>query len=250
MERSLKTCQDRMLDVLGPLAKIIDAAEESHINGSPLNTDTIRGWSQRALVLLGNANSSLNAERRRVVLSNISPKLSDLADKEPSSNPRGMLFGEDLIKTLSKYVSTFTALDKAHQNMRKVFNPNNLFGRAGRRGQSSGRFSRRPFPRSAGYSGRGFQPPTAPQFYPPKGRGFRARGFRSRGTNIDATSHSEYLSFPKFSLFFPQSGRQIKTFRTKLETDNPGSLGSQYSEWFHDRLHRDPNTTHSFVVPP
>lgn len=92
MERSLKGCQDRLLGVLGTLTRIIDSAEESHINGTPLNTELIRGWSQRALIRLVNANASLNAERRRVVLPKINPKLSDMADREPSQNPKGLLF--------------------------------------------------------------------------------------------------------------------------------------------------------------
>lgn len=101
MERSLKGCQDRLLDILGPLARIIDSVEESQMNGTPLDTNLIRGWSQRAMILLGNANASLNAERRRVVLTKISPKLSDMADREPSQNPKGLLFGEDLSRLAS-----------------------------------------------------------------------------------------------------------------------------------------------------
>lgn len=210
MERSLKGCQDRLLDVLGPLTRIIDSAEESHINGTPLNTELIRGWSQRALIRLVNANASLNAERRRVVLPKINPKLSDMADREPSQNPKGLLFGEDLIKSLGKYVSTFTALDKAQQNMRRVFNPN-LFGRVGRRGLSSGRFNQRPYSRSRGY-GRGYYQCNAPQLYPQRGRGPRNRGFRSRGNSNSINPTSEYSPPLSFPFFPPKSGRQTQIF--------------------------------------
>lgn len=193
MERSLKGCQDRPLDILGPLSRILDMAEECHINDTPLDTDLFRGWSQRALVLL--VNASLNIERRRVILTKINPKLGDMAEKEPSQNPKGLLFGEDMIKSIGKYISTFTDLDKAQANMRRVFN-SNLFGRGGRRDLSSGRGSQRPFSRLRG-SGRGFFP-SNPPFYLQRGRGSRNRGFRSRGTP-NANVQSMYSSYPFFS---------------------------------------------------
>lgn len=37
-ERRLKQCQDKLLDTLGPLARILDLAEESSINGTPVDT--------------------------------------------------------------------------------------------------------------------------------------------------------------------------------------------------------------------
>ncbi|KAJ1082631.1 hypothetical protein NDU88_002796 [Pleurodeles waltl] len=77
LERSLKSC---LLDMVGTMARIIDMVEDAHINEIPLDINLPRGCSQRGMVLLGNSNSGLNAERRRVVLLKICPKLGDLPE--------------------------------------------------------------------------------------------------------------------------------------------------------------------------
>ncbi|KAJ1157990.1 hypothetical protein NDU88_010686 [Pleurodeles waltl] len=43
LKRSLKSCQDRLLDVVGPLARIIDMVEEVHTNDLPLDVNLLRG---------------------------------------------------------------------------------------------------------------------------------------------------------------------------------------------------------------
>ncbi|KAJ1130747.1 hypothetical protein NDU88_009095 [Pleurodeles waltl] len=105
-------------------------AEEAYTN------DLLTGWSQRAMVLLGNANVGINAERRSVLMK-INPKLGVLAEKETSENPKGLLLGEDMIITQSKQVATFSTLDKVQDNMLRVFNVS-VFGQASRRGLSVG----------------------------------------------------------------------------------------------------------------
>ncbi|KAJ1108683.1 hypothetical protein NDU88_006055 [Pleurodeles waltl] len=81
LERTLKFCQDRLLDVVGPLARTIAMSQEAYIKGLPLDLELLRGWSQQAMVLLGNANAGFNAERHKAVLLKINPKLEDLAEK-------------------------------------------------------------------------------------------------------------------------------------------------------------------------
>ncbi|KAJ1184864.1 hypothetical protein NDU88_001661 [Pleurodeles waltl] len=81
------------------------------------------------MVLLGNTNTGLNVERCRLVLMKINLKLEDLVEREPSKYPKGLRIGEDMIKTLSKYVMTFTVLDKVQFNMRKIFRAG-VFGQA------------------------------------------------------------------------------------------------------------------------
>ncbi|KAJ1162734.1 hypothetical protein NDU88_003200 [Pleurodeles waltl] len=66
----------------------------------------------------------------RNTLSRLDPKLAELATNEAGSSANGMLFGDKLISNWSKYVATFTALDKAESNIKKVFN-NAFFARAG-----------------------------------------------------------------------------------------------------------------------
>ncbi|CAH2252658.1 Hypothetical predicted protein [Pelobates cultripes] len=80
----------------------------------------MRGWIQWAICLIGNANTALATERRKAILMKIEPKLLNLAISEPGTQPKGLLFGDDFVKDLGKYVSIFTALDKAQINMKRV----------------------------------------------------------------------------------------------------------------------------------
>ncbi|KAM4748921.1 tubulin alpha-1C chain-like [Rhinophrynus dorsalis] len=93
--------------------------EEALSSSSQIDLSTLRGWIQRAFCLLGNANTALSAERRRVILLRIDPKLSEMADSEAGPLANGLLFGESFIKNRGKFVNTFTALDKAQISMRK-----------------------------------------------------------------------------------------------------------------------------------
>lgn len=230
MERSLKSCQDRLLDTLGPLCRLIDLIEENYINGSQPDINLLRGWSQRTLILLGNANASLNTERRKVVLSKIDPKLCDMAEKESSNNPNGLLFGEDLIKGLGKYVATFTALDKAQSNMRRIFN-SGVFARAGRRVRSPGRPFQRPFLRQRGF-GRPF--PTDSSFFPQRGRFSRPRGFRGR-SSIPSNTSSKYPS--SFSFFTTDSRGSFKTIPSHLGKNHTRPLDPSNCSGFQNRFH-------------
>lgn len=65
---SWKACQDKLLDVLGPLTKILDMAKEAKLSGSIISPECLSGWAQRAIVFLGNANCALSTERRRSLL--------------------------------------------------------------------------------------------------------------------------------------------------------------------------------------
>ncbi|KAJ1192933.1 hypothetical protein NDU88_002239 [Pleurodeles waltl] len=127
LEISLKSCEDCLPDVVGPLPRIIDTVEEAHINGLAVDINLLRGLSHRAMVLLGKTNACLNTERRRIALTKINPKLADLAEKELSENLEGLIFGEDM--TLCKYLATVIApLDKAQTNRWKVFKAGVLVG--------------------------------------------------------------------------------------------------------------------------
>ncbi|KAJ1128513.1 hypothetical protein NDU88_006891 [Pleurodeles waltl] len=88
---------------------------------TPLDPEVVLQWAQRAICLLGNANCAISTERRRSYLIRLDPKLAELANNEAGSSANGMLFGDKFISNLSKYVATFTALDKAQSNIKKVF---------------------------------------------------------------------------------------------------------------------------------
>ncbi|XP_078541642.1 uncharacterized protein LOC144827071 [Lissotriton helveticus] len=139
IDRSWKACQDKLLDVVGPLTKIIELSQRSKETGMPLPVEDVAGWAQRAMCLLGNANCALSAERRRSLLLKIYPKLGELSSSEAGAVAQGALFGDPFVKELGKFVATFSALDKAQASMKKML-PKKVFGGAGRgRGRSSGR---------------------------------------------------------------------------------------------------------------
>ncbi|KAJ1150495.1 hypothetical protein NDU88_003286 [Pleurodeles waltl] len=154
LDRSWRSCQDKLLDLSGPLTKILELAYVAKESGSPVDTDVLIGWAQRAVCLLGNSNCAISAERRKSVLMRIDPKLSDVASSEAGPSAEGLLFGSSFIKDLAKFCSTFSSLDKAQMSLKNVFKQG-LFGRAGRYG---GRMSSR-------------SSFTSPQNYYPRGRG-------------------------------------------------------------------------------
>ncbi|KAJ1158353.1 hypothetical protein NDU88_011044 [Pleurodeles waltl] len=143
VDRAWSNCQDRLLDLVGPVTRIFDLAEEAKIEGSQVDLDTLSYWAQRVIYMLGNANSYISQERRKSLLLRIDPKFSSLASKEEGLNADGLLFGDSFIKEMSKYVSTFNSLDKVHSSMKIIFS-NRVFGRAGKgRSRFAGRFSTR-----------------------------------------------------------------------------------------------------------
>ncbi|XP_056400569.1 uncharacterized protein LOC130294571 [Hyla sarda] len=181
VDRSFKSCQDKLMDLLGPLSKIMDMADEASASNSTVDTETLKGWIQRAICLFGNANAALSTERKRSILMKIDPQLTNLATAEPANPTNGMLFGEDFIRELNKYVGLFSSLNKAQVSMKKVFS-SRIFGRAGKgRGRFSGRSSQHRAYRGP-YSNPSVQfaaPPSAPSpFFPYRSRPWRSRGQR------------------------------------------------------------------------
>ncbi|XP_040261452.1 uncharacterized protein LOC120977528 [Bufo bufo] len=125
LESALRSCQDKLLDVFGPLAKIFDLAESAKAEGGQVDPVELREWVQRAICITGNVNTSLSMERRKAILFKIEPKLANLALTETGKEAQGLLFGESFIKDLGRYVGAFTALDKAQSSMKRVFHEQN-----------------------------------------------------------------------------------------------------------------------------
>ncbi|KAJ1210711.1 hypothetical protein NDU88_006073 [Pleurodeles waltl] len=44
LEKSLKQVQDKLLDVLGPLARMFDTVEDAYLKGKDLDVHLLRGW--------------------------------------------------------------------------------------------------------------------------------------------------------------------------------------------------------------
>ncbi|XP_078522992.1 uncharacterized protein LOC144792000 [Lissotriton helveticus] len=178
IDRSWRLCQDKLLDLLGPLTKILDLGYQAQGSASGIDPDELIGWAQRAMCQLGNANCALSTERRRSILLKIDPRLTELASSESGPFAQGLLFGQPFLKELTKLVSTFSGLDKAQSLLRRGFRP--VFGRAGRSkgrlfgrgsGQQRGNQSQQGGGQQSSYSG------SKTNFYPSrKGRGQPSKG--------------------------------------------------------------------------
>ncbi|KAJ1187998.1 hypothetical protein NDU88_004763 [Pleurodeles waltl] len=204
IDRPWKPCQDKVVDLSVPLCRILDLAVAAKESGSQVNPDTLAGWAQHVLCLLGNANCAISIEQRKSILLRIDLKLADLARGEPGPLADGLLFGNKFIKDLGKFVHTFTALDKAQTSMNK-FIWNRVFARAGR---LRGRLSSRAISNSPQSS---FSAP-GDTFYPARARTgcvrFNRGGFKvnySSGSNTQGkldficsgSTRGEDLVFPK-----------------------------------------------------
>ncbi|KAJ1193960.1 hypothetical protein NDU88_003255 [Pleurodeles waltl] len=62
LDRAWKGCQDKLLDISGPITKILELAVQAKESDSPLEPQTVLKWAQRAICLLGNANYLLSHE--------------------------------------------------------------------------------------------------------------------------------------------------------------------------------------------
>ncbi|KAM8977380.1 LOW QUALITY PROTEIN: uncharacterized protein RCH25_043896 [Pelodytes ibericus] len=137
----LRTTQDKLLDVSGPLTQLFIMADEALTNGSQMDSHLAREWAQRALCLLGNANTAISTERRKAALFKLDSKLAELASKELGPDAKGLLFGTKFLKNLSQHVNIFTSLNKAQSSLKRVFQSRDRFSyRAGRqRGRATSR---------------------------------------------------------------------------------------------------------------
>ena len=73
-------------------------AEDAKASESVMSPQVVLGWAQRAIILLGNANCALSAERHRSLLLKVDPKMGELATSEAGASCQGNLFGEPYVK--------------------------------------------------------------------------------------------------------------------------------------------------------
>nr|XP_014343338.1 PREDICTED: uncharacterized protein LOC102345931 [Latimeria chalumnae] len=140
LDRSLRTVQDKLLDVAGPLARIFELAEDG-MDGHKIDPVELCDWVQHCVWFVGNTNAALLTERHRSFLLKLNPQLVDLAQKEFGPEAKGLLFGEPFLLELSKTVRTFASLDRASVALRRSLS-SQVFSRAGgNRGPPSGRGS-------------------------------------------------------------------------------------------------------------
>lgn len=233
IDRTWKNCQDKLLDMTGPLTKILELAEESKASGSSLSLDRISNWAQRAIVFLGNANCALSTERRRSFLLKVDPKLGDLASSEAGTVAQGGLFVDPFIKELTKFISTFTSLNKAQTSIKKVFHPR-VFVSAGR---GRGRLASTFYTQGSQRGGKKTTEAGRQEFFQSR-HAYRGREGRGRGQPVASTG--ECLSFTT-----PQGGGQLSSFREQLENHYLRYLGVADGKGLPDRVLRDSRARHS-----
>ncbi|XP_078520376.1 uncharacterized protein LOC144785225 [Lissotriton helveticus] len=83
-DRAWRSCQDQLLDLLGPLTKILDLGFQAKESSALVDPDKLIEWSQRTTCQLGNANCAMSCERRRSILLKVDPKLAELSLSESS----------------------------------------------------------------------------------------------------------------------------------------------------------------------
>ncbi|XP_053315604.1 uncharacterized protein LOC128483427 [Spea bombifrons] len=170
LEQGLKSAQDKILDLVGPITQILSLADKAYLQASPLDPKLVREWALRTVCLLGNANVAVATERRKAVLLRMDPRLAELGSKDLGAAANGMLFGDAFVKELNRHVSLLSSWNKAKLSMRKVFQPAPRF--SSRAGRPRGRVASR-------YSFQGSRYPQQPQ---PSYRGaFQQRPFPQRG---------------------------------------------------------------------
>ncbi|KAJ1084539.1 hypothetical protein NDU88_004686 [Pleurodeles waltl] len=110
IDRAWRGSQEKLLDISGPLTKILDLAIHAKESQEAVDPEVLLEWAQHA------------RECRKSLLLGTDPKLTELvpADAGPSANR--LLFGDRFVKDLAKYVATFAALAKAQTSIKKVFN--------------------------------------------------------------------------------------------------------------------------------
>ncbi|XP_044128751.1 uncharacterized protein LOC122922247 [Bufo gargarizans] len=227
LDSAIKSCQDKLLDIFGPLAKIFEMAESAKVDGSPVDPEELTGWIQRAICIAGSTNSSLSIERRKDILFKIDPKLANLALTETGKEAQGQLFGDSFIKDLSRYVGAFTALDKAQSSMKRVFQ-GRVSTRAGSgRGRLSGRSSYQA--RSSGRGSFNQRPPfqdqrNPPSFFPARGGQWRSRSVR--GNPSYRKSFGKF--FPSGDFFHPSRRGQTPSMFPRLVQNHIRPMGADH----------------------
>ncbi|KAJ1113946.1 hypothetical protein NDU88_002186 [Pleurodeles waltl] len=111
LDSAWRGCQDKLLDLSGPLTNILDLAFQSRETNTPLDTEVVSEWAQRAICLLDNVECAMSTEHRDSFLMPLNPKLADLVPIEAGTLANAILFGDRFVKVLGKYVATFTALE-------------------------------------------------------------------------------------------------------------------------------------------
>ena len=169
-DSQLAKIQGAMLYAASPLTNLWAELIDQGLTNDPeaaIHVSDILDSIQRALVLLGNANSLISETRREIALESIHPSLKKYGKGE-FTKAKADLFGEEFKDTLVKKVEADSALSKAVNIVSKTANKvyqrpsgKHFFGsRTSRYGAMSGKVYQ-PYNR---YQGKGKQTPNKPYY--------------------------------------------------------------------------------------
>ncbi len=114
-DRNLARLQALVLDAVGPLAHIVEQAQQ----GS-LTAESATEAATRALRFLGNASATISADRRRQVAEHINKDLKPLLeDEEQFKEAPPHLFGRDFEKSAKEHMDSVRSLRKIAQPQNK-----------------------------------------------------------------------------------------------------------------------------------
>ena len=106
--------QALLLDAVGPLTFLLEELDKG-----TLTPQTTREAAQTALRLLGNASCHISADRRKNVLGDLNPRLTDMADEdEQYREAPPNLFGDGFAKKAKERDEELKALQKATSHSR------------------------------------------------------------------------------------------------------------------------------------
>ena len=109
LDRSLARLQAHCVDAAGPLAMMLELAEQGELSAERSVT-----LARLALRFVGNASVQISRERRKRAIEEMNSKLVELADKDSIyEEAPPMLFGDHFAKEAKEREDQLRALDRA-----------------------------------------------------------------------------------------------------------------------------------------
>ena len=108
LDRSLARLQAHCVDAAGPLAMMLELAEQGELSAERSVT-----LARLALRFVGNASVQISRERRKRAIEEMNSKLVELADKDSIYEEAPLMFGDHFAKEAKEREDQLRALDRA-----------------------------------------------------------------------------------------------------------------------------------------
>lgn len=118
LESTLKSCQDKLLDIFGSHTKLFKLAENAKAADQAIDPHTFSGWIEKAICIAGNCNKSFSIEKRKAILFQVEAKLALNKAVRTLRTSYLVIF---FVKDLGCYIGEFTAIAKTYNECAKSF---------------------------------------------------------------------------------------------------------------------------------